>query len=86
MYKILIRYNDKHDIWKVHSTESRVCSAFGADTTCTEYETDDIEELKKEVLRLDAIYGHENIRVIKDITAKYDVKFEEVFSASFNRQ
>ena len=74
MYKILIKHNpnaNKSDttIWRMH----------GSTTTSTtgksfkEFETDDIETLKAELLSLDLVFGHENIRPIKDIETNYVV-------------
>ena len=73
MYKILIKHNTnsiKSDttIWRMHS--SRTTSAT---TTYTEFATDDIVTLKTELLALDAIYGSENIKVVKEIDINYSV-------------
>ncbi len=70
MYKILIRYNDKHNLWQSYGT---TVSSTTTSTSFTEFETDDVEILKSEILKLDAIYGHNNIRIIEDVTLKYSV-------------
>ncbi len=70
MYKILIRYNDKHNLWQSYGT---TISSTTTSTSFTEFETDDVEILKSEILKLDAIYGHNNIRIIEDVTLKYSV-------------
>ncbi len=70
MYKILIRYNDKHNLWQSYGT---TISSTTTSTSFTEFETDDVEILKNEILKLNAIYGHDNIRIIEDITIKYSV-------------
>ncbi len=70
MYKILIRYNDKHNLWQSYGT---TISSTTTSTSFTEFETDDVEVLKSEILKLDAIYGHNNIRIIEDVTLKYSV-------------
>ena len=44
-----------------------------ATTTYTEFATDDIVTLKTELLALDAIYGSENIKVVKEIDINYSV-------------
>lgn len=74
MYKILIKHNtsaNKSDttIWRMHGSTTTT----NAKTTFTEFATDDIETLKAEILALDSVYGHENIRVIKEIDINYTV-------------
>lgn len=74
MYKILIKHNpnaNKSDttIWRMHGSTTTSTTA----TLFKEFETDDIETLKAELLSLDLVYGHENIRVIKDIEINYIV-------------
>ncbi len=70
MYKILIRYNDKHNLWQTYGT---TISSTTDSTSFNEFETDDVDVLKEKILRLDAIYGHDNIRIIEDVTLKYSV-------------
>lgn len=66
MYKILIKYASKaKDLWEVYGTST--ISTTGT-VTFTEFETDDVEALKEEILTLDQEYGYENIRVIKDVS------------------
>ena len=74
MYKILIKHNpnaNKSDttIWRMHGSTTTSTTA----TSFKEFATDDIETLKAELLSLDSLYGHENIRVIKDIEINYVV-------------
>ena len=74
MYKILIKHNpnaNKTDttIWRMHGSTTTSTTA----TSFKEFETDDIETLKAELLSLDSVYGHENIRLIKDIETNYVV-------------
>ena len=74
MYKILIKHNpnaNKTDttIWRMHGSTTTSTTS----TSFKEFETDNIETLKAELLALDYIYGHENIRVIKDIETNYVV-------------
>ena len=74
MYKILIKHNpnaNKSDttIWRMHGSVTTSTTA----TSFKEFETDDVETLKAELLALDLVYGHENIRAIKDIETSYVV-------------
>ena len=74
MYKILIRYNAEHNLWQQYGTNTS-SSTTGSDavTSFTEFETDDVETLKTELIKLDEKYGFENIKVYKDVTASYSV-------------
>lgn len=74
MYKILIKHNpnaNKSDttIWRMHGSTTTSTTS----TSFKEFETDDIETLKAELLSLDLVFGHENIRPIKDIETNYVV-------------
>ena len=74
MYKILIKHNpnaNKTDttIWRMHGSTTTSTTS----TSFKEFETDNVETLKAELLSLDLVYGHENIRVIKDIEINYSV-------------
>ena len=73
MYKILIKHNpnaNKLDttIWRMHGSVTTSTT-----TTYSEFATDDIVTLKTELLALDAIYGSENIKVVKEIDINYSV-------------
>ena len=73
MYKILIKHNpnaNKTDttIWRMHGSVTTSTT-----TTYSEFATDDIVTLKTELLALDAIYGSENIKVVKEIDVTYSV-------------
>lgn len=72
MYKILIRYpNEKFpNLWESYGTTTT--SSVSSETSFTEFETSDIEMLKTEIAKLDLKYGHESIRVIKDVS--YEVQ------------
>lgn len=72
MYKILIQYNADHNLWQSYGTTS-TSSASGSKSTFTEFATDDVEVLKSELLKLDRIYGFENIRPYSDVTANFSV-------------
>ena len=74
MYKILIKHNpnaNKTDttIWRMHGSTTTSTTA----TSFKEFATDDIETLRAEVLAIDAIYGSENIKVVKEIDINYSV-------------
>ena len=73
MYKILIKHNpnaNKSDttIWRMHGSTTTSTT-----TTYSEFATDDVVTLKTELLALDAIYGSENIKVVKEIDINYSV-------------
>ena len=73
MYKILIKHNpnaNKSDttIWRMHGSVTTSTT-----TTYSEFATDDIVTLKTELLALDAIYGSDNIKVVKEIDINYSV-------------
>lgn len=74
MYQILIKYqNSKLNLWE----ESGTYTTQNDKTEFYKFETDDLEILKKEILRLDAIYGSENIKVVKTIDIELDVKIRQ---------
>ena len=71
MYKILIKYdNDKLNLWMPYG--STTTSTTG-ESTFTEFETDNVETLKNEILKVDKEYGFEKIRVVEDVTVTFDV-------------
>lgn len=77
MYKILIKHNpnaNKSDttIWRMHGSVTTSTT-----TTYSEFATDDVVTLKTELLALDAIYGSENIKVVKEIDINYSVDVTE---------
>lgn len=87
MYKILILYNAKNHLWKQYGTTTTTTSAISGCNACgggavdevfTEFETDDLELLKEELIKVDAIYGHENIKAYKDLDTVYTVDVTEV--------
>ena len=74
MYKILIKHNpnaNKTDttVWRMHGSTTTSTTS----TSFKEFATDDIVTLKTELLALDAIYGSENIKVVKEIDINYSV-------------
>ena len=71
MYKILIKYdNDKFNLWMPYG--STTTSTTGK-SEFTEFETDNIETLKVEILKIDKEYGHDRIRVVEDKTVNFSV-------------
>ena len=64
-YKILIHYDSKlKNLWEVYGSTT----VTGSTVTFTEFETDDVNELQNTITELDKQIGHENIRVISDVT------------------
>ena len=74
MYNILIKYNDSKKLWQLYGTTT---SATSSEETFVPFETDNLENLKAEVIRLDAMYGHENIKVVKNIEYTVDVTISD---------
>lgn len=72
MYKILISYNKDHNLWQSYGTTTTSTTS-GSKSIFTEFATDDVEILKAELLKLDSIYGFQNLRVVTDVTANYSV-------------
>ena len=70
MYNILIKYNDSKKLWQLYGTTT---SATSSEATFVPFETDDLEKLKTEIKTLDEKYGHENIKVVKDVVYAVDV-------------
>ena len=71
MYKILIKHdNDKFNLWMPYG--STTTSTTG-ESTFTEFETDNVETLKNEILKVDKEYGFEKIRIVEDVTVTFDV-------------
>lgn len=70
MYNILIKYNDSKSLWQLYGTSSSTTSN---EETFVPFETDDLEKLKTEIKTLDEKYGHENIKVVKDVEYAVDI-------------
>ena len=71
MYKILIKYdNDKFNLWMPYG--STTTSTTGK-SEFTEFETDDLDTLKQELVKLDKTIGSSNIRVVEDKTIEFTV-------------
>lgn len=70
MYNILIKYNESKNLWQLYGTSSSTTSS---EETFVPFETDDLEKLKTEIKILDEKYGHENIKVVKDVAYAVDV-------------
>ena len=73
MYNILIKHNDSKKLWQLYGTTTVASNT----ETFTPFEADDLEKLKAEVIRLDAMYGHENIKVVKTIEYTVDVTISD---------
>lgn len=74
MYKILIKHipstgQDKH-MWYAHGTTT----TSNETSTFNEFETDDIKALEEELLKLDKIFGHENITAYSTLDITYGVE------------
>ena len=76
VYKILIKHNSdkKNNLWQSYGSSVTTTSSSSTTTTFTEFSTEDIEVLKAEIVKLDAEYGHSNIRVVCDIELTYGVE------------
>lgn len=74
MYNILIKHNDNKKLWQLYGTTT--CATSNTETF-TPFEADNLENLKAEVIRLDAMYGHENIKVVKTIEYTVDVTISD---------
>lgn len=76
MYKILIKYpNDITNLWEIYGTTAT--SSADSKGTFTEFETTDVEVLKTEITKLDSMYGHDSIRIIKDVSYDVSVTIEK---------
>ena len=75
MYKILILYNAEHNLWKQYGTTTT--SSTSNTKSFTEFETDDIEVLKAEILKLNEKFGNDQIKIYKDVTANFSVKINK---------
>ena len=74
MYRIMILYNKNKHLWEQYGSTTTTTSSSGCTTeTFTEFGTDDLEALKEELIKIDAEFGHENIKVYKDLSATYTV-------------
>ena len=74
MYNILIKYNDNKKLWQLYGTSSSTTSS---EETFVPFETDDLEKVKTEIKTLDEKYGHENIKVVKNIEYTVDVTISD---------
>ena len=71
MYKILIKYdNDKLNLWMPYGTTT---TSTTGKSEFTEFETDNVETLKNEILKVHKEYGFEKIRIVEDVTVTFDV-------------
>ena len=82
MYKILLKHknpkNVNNNIWHSYGTTTVSSSTYASSTTTfKEFETDDLDVLKEKIKELDKEYGHNDIRVINDVTYEVMVEIEE---------
>ena len=77
MYKILIKYSSDKitNLWQAYG--SSTTSTTGS-TSFTEFETDDIEVLKSELIKLDKEHGFDSVKVIKEIDVTYTVDVADI--------
>lgn len=70
-YKILLKYTDAKlkSLWESYGATT----VTGSTVTFKEFETEDVNELQNTIAELDKQIGHENIRVISDVTYSVDV-------------
>lgn len=74
VYKILIKYDkspSQTNLWKAYGTETVTTNTTATSSISKaefkEFSTEDVSVLEEEVKKLDAVYGHNNIRVIADV-------------------
>ena len=83
VYKILIKYDkspSQTNLWQAYGTETvttnTTVTSSVSKTEFEEFSTEDVSVLEEEVKKLDAEYGHNNIRVIADV--EYSVSVDVV--------
>lgn len=83
VYKILIKYDkspSQTNLWQAYGTETVTTNTTATSSISEiefkEFSTEDISVLEEEVKKLDAVYGHNNIRVIADV--EYSVSVDVV--------
>lgn len=80
MYRIMIKHTTSSSsvmadkMYEVYGSEVTSKNATGTTSVFTPFETDDVEILKAEVLKLDRVYGHKNIMVCQIVELAYDVE------------
>ena len=73
MYKILIKYdNDKFNLWMPYGTTTTSTTS----TSFKEFETDDVEVLKKEIKKITSKIGYDEIRIVSDIVFDIEIDIE----------
>ena len=83
VYKILIKYDkspSQTNLWQAYGTETVTTNTTATSSISKaefeEFSTEDVSVLEEEVKKLDAVYGHNNIRVIADV--EYSVSVDVV--------
>ena len=76
MFRIFVKYENEKikDLWREYGISS---STTGSTSTFTPFETDDIEVLRNELIKLDSEIGHDSIRVVQDVALQYGVTVVE---------
>lgn len=73
MYRILLKHNSniKSNIWESYGSTSTATGS--KDYVFTEFETDDVTVLEKEIAKIIAERGNSEIRIVKDVEITYGV-------------
>lgn len=82
MYKILLKHqnprNINNTIWHSYGTTTTSSATHSSNSTSfKEFETDDLSVLKEKIKELDKEYGHDDIRIVNDVTYEVLVEIEE---------
>lgn len=82
MYKILLKHqnprNINNTIWHSYGTTTTSSVTHSSNSTSfKEFETDDLSVLKEKIKELDKEYGHDDIRIVNDVTYEVLVEIEE---------
>ena len=88
MYKILLKYipssgKDKH-MWISHGKTTTVCEGKKSTETFEEFETDDGDILKEELLKLYKIYSTSDVKVIDEIDIEHEITLIDTEEININ--
>lgn len=86
-YKILLKHHepngDKNELWCYYGITTISSNTYSKrKAEFKEFETDDINVLKRTFLELNTLYGCENIRIVTDIEYSHDIYINENSSSS----
>ena len=72
-FRILLKHNSniKSNIWESYGSTSTATGS--KDSVFTEFETDDVTILEKEIAKIIAERGNSEIRIVKDVEITYGV-------------